>query len=190
MEDPRKRARVEAYYDAHPELQEQTAEGLMRLEEEAFELLQRDDAECLTLSPGEVAPWLAVLMERMDDLVAQVREAEERRAQPDPEIIQEMRETMADVTEEMAPAVYTPERVDQLVTDLEDYRRSLEKAGESEAAAWAQGAQMTLQHDVPPADNRFLLALCFVSLRAFMRNAMEAAAAAREDSGETPHTAA
>jgi hypothetical protein len=130
-----------------------------------------------------------MLMERMGPLVAQVREAAERGVQPDPEIVQVMRVGTVDVTREMAPAVYTAERIDQLVADLEDYRRRLDEAGESEAAAWAHGAQMSLEWDVPPADNRFLLALCFTSLRAFTRNAMQAAAAGREGSGETPKTA-
>jgi hypothetical protein len=180
MADPRNIARLEAFYEAHPELRDQATAELTRLEHGALRLLERDDAQRLALPPEEVGPWLMVLMERLGPVNEQYREAAKRGERPSPEAAEKMKEQLLAVTEEMAPAVYTPERIDQLMADLEDYRRSLDKAGEREASRWAHGALAYLQVDVPPADNRFLHALCFLSLRSALQAARAAGADAEQ----------
>jgi hypothetical protein len=173
--DPRKQARVEAFYEAHPELSDKATAEIMQLERESLKLLERDDAARLFLSVEEVAPWLPVLQERLGPLVGQVREAVARGEEPDPETVAAMQEGMVEMTREMAPAVFTPERIDQLVTDLKDYQRSLGQAGEREEAAWAYGALASVRADASPADKPFLLALCFASLRGAMQAAVDGA---------------
>jgi hypothetical protein len=181
--DPRKKARVEAFYEAHPELADQATARMMELERGALKLLERDDAAHLFLSVEELAPWLPVLQERFAPLIAQIREAALRGEQPDPETAGAMKEQMVKLTREMAGAVFTPERTDQLVGDLKDYQRSLGQAGEREEAAWAYGALASIRGDASPTDQPFLLAICFASLRRIMREAAERAGGAQEGLG-------
>jgi hypothetical protein len=180
--DPDKQARVEAFYEAHPAFREQATAEMMQLERGALKLLERDDAERVLLSAEEVTPWLPVLQERLEPLVGQVREAVARGEAPDPSLVAAVQEQMVKITLEMAPAVFTPERVEQLVTDLKDYQRSLGQAGEREEAAWAYGALASVRADGPPAGKPFLLALCFASLRRVIRAAGEGTRAA--DAGD------
>jgi hypothetical protein len=177
MEDPRKEAQMEAFYQAHPELRKQAEAGFGKMAEESLMLLERDDAERLFLSLEEVEPWLPTLMDRLESVTARLREAEERGEEPDPEVVQAMQEGMVAVTREMASEVFTPERVDELAAELKAYRRSLAEAGEREARLWAHGGMAYVMGDIPPAENRFLCAVCFASLRRALKVAMEQAAA-------------
>ena len=52
-----------------------------------------------------------------------------------------------------------------LTKTLEAYRRELTGAGETQAAMYAQGGLMLLEHEPDPAENQFLVAICFASLR-------------------------
>jgi len=58
MADPAKKARLEAYYADHPMLSDQAQAEMWELERGLFNLLDRDDADALYLSPEEVNPWL------------------------------------------------------------------------------------------------------------------------------------
>jgi hypothetical protein len=169
--DPRLKARLEAFYDDHPKLRDQATEELMALEQAALQLLEREDGEHLLLSPEEVAPWLLALMERLASAEAQFREAMQRGEGPDAETVREMETQLGEVTQEMASEVFTPERVARLVSDLQSYRRRLMEAGERGPAAAVHGALMSIQGDVPPADDHFLLGLCYMSLRRVLAGA-------------------
>jgi hypothetical protein len=165
MAEPRKRAQMEAFYEAHPELRDQATADLIHLERKALKLLERDDAEQLMLSPEEVAPWLPVLIERLGPTLVQFQEAARQEEQPDPKAVREMQGTVVEMSREMAAEVFTPQRIDQLANELKDYRRSLIEAGEREAAMWAYGALASLQSDTPPANIGILCGICFASLR-------------------------
>jgi len=170
MADPAKKARLEAYYAAHPMMRDQAEAELMELEDHALALLERDDAECLYLSPEEVKDWLPVLNERLEPLRAQAQQAAERGKWPDPDVIEAMQMAVLDTAVKMAEEVFTPERIDELVAAVKAYRDSLHAAGEREAATYAQGLLISVSRDdVPPADNRQLVAICFASLRAVVR---------------------
>jgi hypothetical protein len=116
-----------------------------------------------------VAPWLPVLLERFGSLVGQIRERAVRGEKPDPQTMGVARGEMVEMTREMAPAVFTPQRIDQLVADLKDYQQSLGQAGERQAALWAYGALASVRGEGSPADKPFLMALCFASLRAVIQ---------------------
>jgi len=167
MADPVQKARLEAYYAAHPMMRDQAEAEMMELEDNALSLLERDDAECLYLSQEEVKDWLPVLMERLEPLRAQARQASEQGEQIDPDVVEAMRKALVDATIEMAAEIFTSERTAQLTAVLRDYRNRLHEAGEREAATYAHGALISVtREDLPPAENRFLAAVCFASLRA------------------------
>ncbi len=176
-EDPRKEAQMAAFYQAHPELRRQAEADFGKIADESLKLLERDDAERLFLPREEVEPWMPTLMDRLGPVTERLREAEERGEEPDPEVVQAMWEGMVSVTREMASEVFTPERVDQLAAELKAYRGSLAEAGERDACFWVQGGLAYVEGDIPPAENRFLCAVCFASLRHALGVAMEQAAA-------------
>ena len=83
----------------------------------------------------------------------------------DPETLAAMRKSLIGVAREMAPLVFTPERLDQLRADLKGYRRRLLEGGEGEAAMHAHAALAMLEREENPAENPLLIAICFASLR-------------------------
>ena len=150
MEEPGKRAQMEAFYQAHPELRDQTTADLIQLERQALNLLERDDVERLLLSPEEVAPWLPVLIERLGPSLVQVQEAEQQGGQYDLKRIRKIQENIVAMSQEMASEVFTPQRIDQLTTELKDYLCSssslqLGRACPKRAFAWRQSVY-------PPSD--------------------------------------
>ena len=167
MADPAQKTRLEAYYAAHPMMRAQAEAEMMELESNALSLLERADAKCLYLSLEEVRDWLPVLMKRLDPLKELARQAPEQGEQPDPAIMEAVRKIFVDATVEMAAAIFGPERIAQLAAALRDYRDRLHAAGEREAATYAHGALISLtRDDLPPAENRFLAAVCLASLGA------------------------
>ena len=167
MADPAKKTRLEAYYAAHPMMRAQAEAEMMELEGNALSLLERADAKCLYLSLEEVSNWLPVLMERLDPLKAIAQQASKQGEQPDPAIMETMRKIFVDATVEMAAEIFSPERIAQLAAALKDYRDRLHAAGEREAAAYAHGALISVtRDDLPPAEKRFLAAVCLASLGA------------------------
>ena len=82
MADPAKKARLEAYYADHPMLSDQAQAEMWELERDLFNLLERDDADALYLSPEEVNPWLPILLELLAPVEAQAQQATER-GEPD-----------------------------------------------------------------------------------------------------------
>ena len=183
MKDPRKKARMEAFYEAHRAQYEGAEARLLQLEDEAVELFKRDDAESLLLSVEEVGPWLPQLMDRVGPMIEATREAVSAGREPAPVVQERVLDAFVAVIKEMVPEVYTQERIDQLVDELQDYRRRLTEAGEEKAARWADGALVALHRDVPPAENRFLKVICYASLRAIFE-------AAAEDSARPPESSA
>jgi hypothetical protein len=185
MADPGKKAQVEAYYATHPMMHDQAEAEFRELEHGTLQLLERDGADCLYLSPEEVDPWVPVLMERLEPIKAQARQAAERGDWKDPGTLRAMGDTLVEVAREMVPVVFTPERLDRLVADLRDYRRKLLDERESQAAMHAHAAFMMLGREETPAENPLLIGICFASLRLLLITLSEEARAKAEDRAET-----
>jgi hypothetical protein len=174
--DPDTRARLEAYLDEHPMLHEKAQAEALELGNRSFLLLEREDASPLFLSPEEVEPWLEPLWDRLRPLEALAVQAVGEGRVDDPQLHQEMRQLLVEISREMATSVFTPERMEQLAETLRAYRKKLQDAGEKQAALYAQGGLLELEHEPNPADNRLLIGICLVSLRAAFREASEQAA--------------
>ena len=166
--DPAAVARLERFYEAHPEVQTMMQDQLLELEREAASLLERRDARRILPSPDETAPWLETFVERTAHLQAQARSA------PGVELAQEAQEIMGAVLREMVTAVYTPERIEELAAELKAYRRDLKAAGEHEAAQQAESALMVTATGMDPEQSGFLFATCYASLRLALRILAEA----------------
>jgi len=185
MADPAKKAQVEAYYAAHPMMSDQAEAEFRELERGALLLLERDDANCLYLSPEEVDPWIPAVMERLKPFETQTRQAAERGSGKDPGIIRAMGNVLVEVAREMVPAVFTPERLGRLIADLRDYRRSLLEAKEREAAMYANAALIMLEREDTPAENPLLIGICFASLHLMLITLAEEARARAESRATT-----
>lgn len=185
MADPDKKARLEAYYADHPMLSDQIQAQMWELERGAFNLLERDDADAIHLSPEEVDPWMPTLLERLAPFEAQAGRAAERGEFDDSEVLESMQQVFLEVAQEMAPAVFTPERLRQLEAELRAYRHTLQEAGESEAVMYAHAVLTTLEREEPLAENPLLIFICFASLRSMMMTMAEEAHAKASGGAET-----
>lgn len=179
LRDPEKQARLEAFCAAHPKLISRTQRMFEEIEGEVGELLRREDAACILPSPEETAPWTAALVQRTEPLLRQARTAADAGLEPGPDIEDAVSEALLATIREMVPAVYTPERIEQLMQDLRDYRRRLSEAGEREAAILADVVLTTLQRDGPAGDHYVLAVTCYASLLARIEAAREEAGAGR-----------
>jgi hypothetical protein len=185
MADPAKKARIEAYYAAHPMMSDQGEAEIIELERGTLSLLERDDAAPLYLSPEELKPWVPVLLERLAPIKEQTQQAAERGNWKDPDTLQAMGDIFVEIAREMVPVVFTPERLGRLMADLRDYRRKLLDERESQAAMHAHAAFMMLEREETPAENPLLIGICFASLRLMMVTLSEEAQAKAEDRTET-----
>ena len=162
--DPAKQARLERWVASEPILARQAATRLVREARRSFQLLGRQDSDCLLLSPEQLEPWLEKLAEGKAALRGD-QEMLDDGATLDTESAEAMKEAIYELTLEMSPAVFSEQRRQELVEDLQGYRDLLREAGEEEAARRADGAIDIVQGEDPPARNLFLLAICYASLR-------------------------
>jgi hypothetical protein len=169
MADPTKKELLEAYYAETPMLEDLAHAEYEEQERRVLQLLEREDADCLYLSQEDVEPWVPVLLERLEPVEAQAKEAAARDDWDEAETLEKMSKTLADVAYEMAEAIFTPQRVERLRTDIKAYQRDLVRREEREAARLAQVACLMLERgDVEPAEIFLLVSICFASLREMM----------------------
>ena len=92
---------------------------------------------------------------------------------PDATTARAVGEAIWPVIREMAGAIFTGARLQELVTELRVYRNQRFEAGDKRVAHLAQGAITLVESEREPASNYFLNVLCLASVRV-------ASAAARE----------
>jgi hypothetical protein len=160
--DPAKRARMEGLLLANPEQRAQAEANLEQLERDAYRLLERGDAAHLLLSPAEIQPWLPRLNECWAGVCEQFPEA--AGSSLSPAAGEALFGVMLPLIGEMVGGILTPERIQQLTAQLKSYRNERFAAGDKQTAALANGAIIPLREERDPASNRFLYALCYISL--------------------------
>jgi hypothetical protein len=163
MADPETLARFEAYLGEDTLYGDQARAESSELERGSLHLLERDDADRFLLSPEEVEPWIPALVERLGAIEEQAMEAAGEGAW-DAGVQEDMRDVVFEVAQEMLPVLFTPERMDQLVSDLRAYGHDLDQRGEKESALLAHTAATTLARALDPAEEPFVIAVCIASL--------------------------
>jgi hypothetical protein len=161
---PEATAEAEAFLAANPDLRELLEAQFREWERGAISLLQRDDAQGLQLAPEEIAPWLPMLNERLAPYEEQARQAEERGIEVDPEVVEAMQRILFEVAQEMAPVIFEPGRLGQLMSRLKEYQYQLLAGGDKAAAQSTYAAYARLGSQQEPGRNLFLIALCHASL--------------------------
>lgn len=167
--DPAMRSRIEAFMETNPDQRAQATASLEALERDSIKLLEREDAAALLLSPEEIEPWLPVLSERMSSITERLPKTSGHTL-PDA-AAQTFADEIWPLLGEMAESIFTPERRPQLIARIKAYRDERFAAGDKQIAGCAFGAITSLEREDDPAQNYFLNALCFVSLRSFARAA-------------------
>lgn len=165
MADPETRARSDAYLDAHPMLSEQVQAEYWELQRASLQLLERDNLVRSLLAPEEVEPWTSTLRERLASIEERAMAAAEQEAWDDPNLQKDVGKVLFEVSKEMAPAIFAPERLHQLVVDLKAYRHELAEAGQKKFAMYAHVVSTSLEGVEAPAEEPFVIALCMASLR-------------------------
>jgi hypothetical protein len=164
MDDPEKSARLDEVFGAETLFRDQVRAEAMAMEQQALELLQRDDAERFLLTPDEVEAWIPGLLDRLKSVEEEARDASEEEAWDDAEVQHALQAVLLDVSQEMAVAVMTAERLDQLVADLRAYQRDLIEAEEKQLALYAPIATTVLERTEAPGEERFVIGVCMASL--------------------------
>lgn len=189
MADPAKKARLEAFFAEHEVMNAQSEAEAWELERNAVLLLEREDASPLYLSSEEVQPWIAPLLDRVHPIREQALRAAAQGRFDERHPFDVLGDAVIDVCQEMAGALFTPERVARLAEVIRAYRHELLAANESEAAMYAQGALMSLERIQDPAENALLIGICYASLRARLpafADETRAGAGAGPESGAAP----
>jgi hypothetical protein len=168
MADPEKKARLEAFFSQHEMMSSQSEAETWEIERGAVSLLEREDAGPLYLTAEEMQPWIAPLLDRLEPFREQARQAADEGRSDDPVFVSVLSNVMMDVSKEMAVALFVPERVARLVQVIKAYRRDLLAAKERQAAMYAHGALLSLEHIQDPAENPLLVGICFASLRSLL----------------------
>jgi hypothetical protein len=165
--DPAKKARMEAVLQANPDRRAQAVAGVERMERDFIKLLEREDARALLLPQEEVEPWLPALSRRLEGAQGRLPELSDDTS-PDAAATKAFADVIWPVVGEMAQSIFTPERIQQLVSELRQYRSAQFAAGDKGAAGCAMGAIASLEQEDDPGRSYLLNALCFVSLRAVL----------------------
>jgi len=178
VSDAESRKRVERFFEARPEFRAMAEKEVWELDSQACALLEREDVGCILPSPDEVVQWVEELMERTHSFRESARSRLERDEVLGEVLAAEAQEVFIEVVREMTEALYTPERVAQLIEDLKAYRRTLQAAGEEEAARRAKGALILTAVGMRPADSAFMAGTCHSAMRRRMRALAEERASA------------
>jgi hypothetical protein len=181
LQDPEKRARMEAAQEQYAMLASQTEAEVWEWQRNAIRLLlDREDAARLELSDEEMAPWIPRLEEQTAPLAAEIERALVEEREADQSIAKAVSREIQAMSKEMAATIFTPERVAQLVQELEAYRRDLEAAQEHQAATYIHGALISLRDASDPGEEPFLIMICVSSIRTLLDRFTEEAQATPE----------
>ena len=134
------------------------------MEDDALDLLQRSDVGDLLLNRAEVEPWLPILLERFAKFQADYPEASNESLAGE-DTTRAFADAIFPTLGDMAGAVFTPDRIRQLISGLRTFRNARSAAGDTEAVRQAMGAIVSLEDEDEPSHNRFLVVLCFASVR-------------------------
>lgn len=171
VQDPEKTEALEKFLASHPELSAMTQAQCLAAEDAALKLLQREDAEELFLSPDETEPWLKRLAHRFKKVMKKFPVPSS--AQPNEKAVKASMMALFDVADEMAPEVFTPQRLEKLRLQLREWRQECSGDGDAEILKGIDGALISAQPGDKVKNNRFLIMLCACSLRADMATVAE-----------------
>jgi hypothetical protein len=162
--NPGLKARLEEVIAKTPDGQAQAMANLLDVERDALDLLEREDARPLLLSAGEVESKMPDFFHRIEaimKLAAPTSADSGGMLGPTDPVCQEVQ----NLIRAMREAVFSPERIQQLLGQLRHYGHERSATGDNETARKALASILLLEMDQEPTQNTFLNLLCYVSLR-------------------------
>jgi hypothetical protein len=166
-EDPIMRERMDALVNSNPELRKRAEDEFSRLEREAAELLEREDARHLLLPLEEVEPFMDALYERWREVQARFPKLS-KGGKPSAKAKEAINDTILTTTREMSGAVFTPERIEHLIPRVAELQAKFFDSGDREGAQRLFAAISQLKRETEPENNRYLLSICFLSIRRYL----------------------
>ena len=162
--DPAKTAVLEALFRDNQHLREESVANLQAMERNSAKLLEREDSRFLLLPGEDVQPWIARFNERLAQ--SGFSPPTQGDASSEDDLGRMFEELALPLTREMAEAVFTRDRILQLIASLKEYRNDLFAEDDKMASQHAMGAIRYLEGEDSPGLNSFLVALCWRSLDA------------------------
>jgi hypothetical protein len=176
MADPESAARWQRLLDAHPELQATSGDTLQLMARRAVDLLNRQDSARLLLGAEEIQPWEALLLEKLQAIMAQIGPLEPGVKGSRTRTKKAFDQFYLPAIQEITKGIFTPERLRRLVAELRAYRKELAAAGDKRALMSATSAILYVECEVVPEMNSFLVNLC-------ARSVLKCSAAAEQEAG-------
>ncbi len=149
---------MEEFFQKNPHVREESIANLQAMERNAPKLLEREDARFLFLRAEEIQPWLTRFNERLAERGFAAETPSEESAH------KLFNELVLPLMREMAVAIFTPQRIRQLIAALRNYRSGLFPAEDKTTAGQVMGAINYLEREDSPGENSFLVTLCWMSL--------------------------
>ncbi len=162
-------AALEEMFKPNSERRKESEANLEAMERNSTQLLDREDFRQLLLSEQEMLPWMAVFLERTQEQGFLDAVQAGRASKQETEGFVE--QTAIPLARDMAEAIFTDERQLQLIADLKRYQVERHAAKDQKAQVQAMGAIMSLERSESPAQNPFLVSLCWMSLATLIKNA-------------------
>lgn len=150
--------------DKHPEQRELAKAQSVELEQESVRILDLPEAGDMLLAPQEIAPFLELFTEHLE----RARETIPALAAghpPTEEASTHFANLMQPFLREMAQSIFTPPRIQQLITQLQKFHAAQAQAGNRETMGWAMAAINSLKMETEPGLNFFLISVCLVSIQ-------------------------
>jgi hypothetical protein len=160
--DPTVRAKLEAFMRAHPEQEALARSNFEEMRHNSIQILEREDAGALLLSFAEIEPWLPRLSERMAEFIEPSSPGPG--STPPSKADERAQQAIVQLFREMAGAIFTPERRQELVSRLKTYRNERFAAGDRRTATLVHGAITYVEPEDEPDKNTFLICLCHTSI--------------------------
>lgn len=150
--------------DKHPEQRELAQAQFVELERESVRILDLPEARDMLLAPQEIAPFLKTFTEHLES-ARETIPALATGQPPTEEASTQFANLMQPFLREMAQSIFTPPRIQQLITQLQKFHAAQVQAGNRETTGWAMAAISSLNMETEPGLNFFLISVCLASIQ-------------------------
>ncbi len=159
---------VHEFLDKHPELKALTEAQCNKYENDALDFLDREDARSFLLSYDDIEEWIPVFEKRLsEDSNYLERTAHNKPASEEDQ--HHVFDIVYSVSRDMADALLTKERLNQLKSEIHAYRKKL-RHRDKKLKMTASALIMAIQSESAPSENHVLTMFCLYSFRAVVND--------------------
>ena len=145
--------------------EEKAREYIYEMQKASTLFLNREDAYKLCLPLKEIEEWGYLTLRKFTEAQAQRSELLTA-TNPENELAaQFLSKLVLEVVNQMITAIFTPERIHQLLVQLRQYRDKREAAGDRPSTFSVERCILSLEHEKELTTNLLLITLCYLSLQ-------------------------